>query len=988
MAQNKPGKAHFRVLFWRKWQTDGPAKTLTDLALAVVKASTSALARAGKRALDFRQPALPGTVPGPDQDLPALPLPTVPDPKSRKIVQKGPSPFALSLDRALRKSTDWREHRVWYWISGGGWKGFLGARRYWASLVRHVFDGFGRVGWTFRLAAIEPLKFATKYPAMMSTALQDFRRFRDAGLFHRPLPTVLRRIFRACVLPPVVGGLAMVSETILLDRTTGLPTFLYDLSSAAGILSIAYPIYLWLWCIEGLPRHLAGQKWPLQVEIEKIRNSSPLFVGFAIPSFVHSSPGSLASCVLYSLFGSGAGQSTCSSSPLGPFVASSNVIQNIPQALATVASLVSILALFLLTITYGFHLVQAMHTAAHTGDWTHQGVNAAWAPVRGATSAAMIAAPGGLSILASFILFVASTGNGLGDTAAGKVANQLSAPSVAQVVPPDVQTVVDNALYSLVCEHVLDNFTNPNGSVQAVTPQTDNFGGIGFSNVTGVGAWGPNVCGDYSIPGQTWSSGQPNGSTGIQAFLGLVRQGSPLDSVAAAIANNANGCGSVVIGTGLSPCAPAGSTSNRQVFAGTPGLTNPAGGNSGALTQVTQNFVNSLVQAAQTSGPNGSASSPTSMVQNEGWATLGGYFRFFATQAESWAQIDENLPQNIAPGGFGNWSTVGEDEVQELQAAFRDTQNYIDSWGFAGTQAGAAYPFWAAVPQTDSQAAVAQQTVASLSSVVDPASGQTLSIPNYMADTSTDPLSKLQNVIEDADTALAVTGVAVLNPVAGRISNSIKIATGGALNPEGAIKSLLTPLSIFLLILTFVVGSYLPLVPLISIAFYMLFWIMEVAIFALFAPLWALAIGIPQGEGFIGEHGKHGMARIADIAVRPILLVGMFVLALGLYEISANLLTVLASEALGADKAMPTAGMWMTLSGLIGGYFIYTIILWRTIHFSFEMLHNGPYWALKILGIDGEKGREGREMEGIKETGSDILQNVKTTLSGFKINPK
>jgi hypothetical protein len=138
--------------------------------------------------------------------------------------------------------------------------------------------------------------------------------------------------------------------------------------------------------------------------------------------------------------------------------------------------------------------------------------------------------------------------------------------------------------------------------------------------------------------------------------------------------------------------------------------------------------------------------------------------------------------------------------------------------------------------------------------------------------------------------------------------------------------------------------------------------------------LWALAIGIPQGEGFIGERGKHGMARIADIAVRPILLVGMFVLALGLYEISPNLLTVLASEALGADKAIPTAGMRMTLSGLIGGYLIYTILAWRTIHFSLEMLHNGPYWALRILGIDGEKGREGREMEGIKETGSNTLE--------------
>ncbi len=49
------------------------------------------------------------------------------------------------------------------------------------------------------------------------------------------------------------------------------------------------------------------------------------------------------------------------------------------------------------------------------------------------------------------------------------------------------------------------------------------------------------------------------------------------------------------------------------------------------------------------------------------------------------------------------------------------------------------------------------------------------------------------------------------------------------------------------------------------------------------------------------------------------------------------------------------------------------------------MLHNGAYWALKTSALTGK--RDGN-MEGIKETGSNILQNVKTTLSGIRINPK
>lgn len=122
-----------------------------------------------------------------------------------------------------------------------------------------------------------------------------------------------------------------------------------------------------------------------------------------IPLQFATAPGLLAGCVLYTFFGSAAGRNTCSGSSLSSALSNSTVLAALPSAVSVVASIVSILALFLLTITYGYHLVSAMHTAAHTGDWTHQGVNAAWAPVRGAVSAAMIAAPGGLSILASFI---------------------------------------------------------------------------------------------------------------------------------------------------------------------------------------------------------------------------------------------------------------------------------------------------------------------------------------------------------------------------------------------------------------------------------------------------------------------------------------------------------------------------------------------------------------------------------------------------------
>jgi len=332
---------------------------------------------------------------------------------------------------------------------------------------------------------------------------------------------------------------------------------------------------------------------------------------------------------------------------------------------------VYVLALFLLTLTYSYYIVSAMHTAAHTGDWTHQGVNAAWAPVRGAVSAAMIAATGGLSILASFILFVASTGNGLGDTAAEKVAAMLTAPKPASVIPPNIQTVVDDALYSLVFAHVLDNFVNPNGSIQAVTAQVDNFGNLGFSNVTGVGSYGPNVCGEYMLPG---GSGQTMAQN--TAFMTLIRQGSTLDQAAAAIASGTNGCGSIVIGTGLSPCAPAGTPPNRSVFGQGGGMTNPAG-SSGQMTQALTEYMAALGQEAATSTGNGG--NALTRIQNDGWVSLGMYYSFLGSEARRAARTSEYIP--VPTNGFGgaDWSSIAHTEAEEeVQNGFALVHTYLN----------------------------------------------------------------------------------------------------------------------------------------------------------------------------------------------------------------------------------------------------------------------------------------------------------------------
>ncbi len=93
--------------------------------------------------------------------------------------------------------------------------------------------------------------------------------------------------------------------------------------------------------------------------------------------------------------------------------------------------------------------------------------------------------------------------------------------------------------------------------------------------------------------------------------------------------------------------------------------------------------------------------------------------------------------------------------------------------------------------------------------------------------------------------------------------------------------------------------------------------------------------------GFIASHGREGLSRVTDIALRPVLFTGMFVVSLGLYYLSSDMLIVLTSEALGAHKSIPTAGMFFSLAGVIGSYLVYAMVLWRSIHFSFEFCTRG-----------------------------------------------
>ena len=51
----------------------------------------------------------------------------------------------------------------------------------------------------------------------------------------------------------------------------------------------------------------------------------------------------------------------------------------------------------------------------------------------------------------------------------------------------------------------------------------------------------------------------------------------------------------------------------------------------------------------------------------------------------------------------------------------------------------------------------------------------------------------------------------------------------------------------------------------------------------------------------------------------------------------------MTSQVLSSMSGNPSPGIWISAAGLLGSYMAYTLVLWRVIHFAFEILHTGPY---------------------------------------------
>ncbi len=166
-------------------------------------------------------------------------------------------------------------------------------------------------------------------------------------------------------------------------------------------------------------------------------------------------------------------------------------------------------------------------------------------------------------------------------------------------------------------------------------------------------------------------------------------------------------------------------------------------------------------------------------------------------------------------------------------------------------------------------------------------------------------------------------------------------------------------------------------------------WLVLLAQSMVAAPLWAAAHAMPEGEGFAGERAKQGYMLLMNVAIRPILLVIGFVLAMGMVWASTWMSQQLMASALSSmvssvdvrpfDSNEPFGLKQLTDMGALGNsitdilslpslllsiiavFLITTVVTIMLIHRSFDLIYETADDVMKWIG--GSSGPLGGESQ-------------------------
>lgn len=670
--------------------------------------------------------------------------------------------------------------------------------------------------------------------------------------------------------------------------------------------------------------------------------------------------------------------------------------QTIQTVMSTYVTLCFVLIGFLMT----HWMYMAIMQGALTGN--HGGVQHHWSLLRSSIAIAAIApAALGFCTVQAVALYLIIQGSGLADNVWKQAVNVLSGSQIQTMAGPTLQAVQrfeTDLLKMRVCAQYFklqdqlvqqqqsnSSLSNTPGLgiiVPSFGPPYAASSGTGAATATMASASGndtvlhynlvdpssnkiivPDACGALQI--DTWQTKNGSNSAAFPAVSAAAKQvllaqqqavdtmTTALDPIAAAIINLTVNPYLTQVGAAwmLTPSSIADNiTSSQQV------VTQFYQQYTGALYNIGLAYEQSVNAAAAGQNVSPTMSDITNAATSTGWTSAGLYWRNIASAVHELKSAGTSVPYLFAQVGNNE---LGPEVLKDLSGAFNLTESYSATSGYHTAQ------------QTQATTAAAPNSTAQ--SGVQPVQFLTFSprtwIPSIVTGfiiKDTDPIS----LSIDIGSYLKTAGVIFAGAYAAeKASGFFGGLEGKAL--EEALKKVMPPhVMLSAAKICLIVGITLSaIVPMIPVAFwiaFVFFYLVLVVEFVLAAPIWAVGLAVPEGQGIAGTYGLQGLRLVLSLFFRPVL---------GIFGLLAAMLTIYLSNivvwgAYAKIATMPGVDFLDSIGLVLCFATIWLILSWK----SCELITTIPDKTMAMIGATSLSQGEG-------SVGQSLMSDVRSTIS-------
>ena len=159
----------------------------------------------------------------------------------------------------------------------------------------------------------------------------------------------------------------------------------------------------------------------------------------------------------------------------------------------------------------------------------------------------------------------------------------------------------------------------------------------------------------------------------------------------------------------------------------------------------------------------------------------------------------------------------------------------------------------------------------------------------------------------------------------------------------------------------FVTAFYIPMLPYMIFTFGVIAWLMAVIEAMAAAPLVALAITHPEGEGILGSKGEGALMILMNVFLRPAMMIIGYIAAIALCYVSVWIINSGFSHVIGFINSSIYVG-WAGLYVLFFSVVIYTTMYVTVVQKAFNLIYMLPDQVMRWVG--GHAEQTGHEAAG------------------------